>query len=469
MVFSSIIFLYYFLPITILIYYITPKCGKNLVFLLASLFFYAWGEPVYVFLMLFSILINYFIGLGLTSVNVHRKKVLVIGCIFNLALIGVFKYTGFTLTNLSYVLSINLPIPEIALPLGISFFTFQAMSYLFDVYRNEAKPQKSPWALALYITAFPQLVAGPIVRYTSIMEQIHGRKHTLDGMAEGVKRFTIGLAKKVLLANPLGQMVDSIFVFQGADLSFTTAWIGAIAYALQIYFDFSGYSDMAIGLGKMFGFRFEENFRYPYISTSISEFWRRWHISLGSWFRDYVYIPLGGNRQGTMQMVRNLFIVWFLTGLWHGASWVFVIWGLYYGCFIMVEKLLQEKIRRIPKVVMRLYTVLVIIIGWVFFRSDSLSGAISYLSAMFGLGPGAFCDSVARLYLHDQGILFVVAIIGCTPYVAQWFQRAFGQERKLGYQLVQTVTMAMGVCVLLYVCTICLVNSVYNPFIYFRF
>lgn len=467
MVFSSILFLYYFLPVVLLVYYIAPKRFRNSVFLLASLFFYAWGEPVYVFLMLFSILFNYGFGLLMTGTRKRRKRVLTAACMLNLLLLGVFKYAGFAARNLALLLHTQIAEPNIPLPLGISFFTFQAMSYVIDVYREEAPPQKNLADLALYITAFPQLIAGPIVRYTAIMDQLKNRKHTLAGFSDGVLRFVVGLSKKVLLSNQLGAMADTVFAQTQTGLSAAAAWSGIVSYTLQIYFDFSGYSDMAIGLGKMFGFSFDENFDYPYISQSVSEFWRRWHISLGSWFRDYVYIPLGGNRKGKAKTYRNLLIVWFLTGLWHGASWNFVAWGLYYGVFIALEKAAKNKMKKTNIIIQRGYTMLAVMFGWVFFRANGLREAFLYFKYLFGLTRVS--DTLATLLFHDNFGILAISILGATPLVKKAAKRIFTKEQGGEYSTAKSVMISLFVCLMLAACTVMLANSTYNPFIYFRF
>lgn len=345
MVFSSLVFLFVFLPVILILYYISSNKYKNYLLLIASLFFYAWGEPTYVLIMILSIIVNYICGLLVeeNKKTIIKKFGLILAIVFNILMLGVFKYSGFLVSNINNILNINLPLPKIALPLGISFFTFQAMSYVIDVYKKDAKVQRSILNLSLYISLFPQLVAGPIVRYQTIADQIDYREHNISKFGEGVNRFIIGLSKKVILSNSLGMLADAVFNTSVEDLTIISSWLGIIAYSLQIFFDFSGYSDMAIGLGKMFGFEFLENFNYPYISQSASEFWRRWHISLGSWFRDYVYFPLGGSRKGTLRTYINLFIVWFLTGFWHGASWTFIAWGLYFGVLIGMEKAFLEK------------------------------------------------------------------------------------------------------------------------------
>lgn len=365
MVFSSITFIYYFFPTVVLIYYLLPFKYKNIFFLIASLFFYSWGEFRYILLIIASISVNYIFGLLLENEKLLREKTLMFAVVFNIGILGIFKYSIFFIETINSILSSSIRIPNIRLPLGISFFTFQALSYIIDVYRKEVPVQKKITNLGLYITAFPQLIAGPIVRYNTVNEQIRYRTHTLEKFSEGIKRFLLGLGKKVLLANSLGLLANASFDVVG-NLSLLSAWLGIIAYTFQIYYDFSGYSDMAIGLGKIFGFDYEENFNYPYISKSIAEFWRRWHISLGTWFKDYVYIPLGGNRLSAIKNIRNLFVVWFLTGMWHGASWNFIIWGLYFGGLLYIERKTVNLREKIPDFVNLVFTFMLVAMGWVF-------------------------------------------------------------------------------------------------------
>ncbi|WP_010095151.1 MBOAT family O-acyltransferase [Ornithinibacillus scapharcae] len=474
MVFSSLVFLFAFLPAVLLVYYIVPRGLKNVLLLLASLFFYAWGEPKYVFLMIFSIFINYIFGLliqALREKHSSKKIVLVLSILVNLAILGFYKYSGFLIENINALFNLSISFEPLPLPIGISFFTFQAMSYVIDVYRNDAKVQKNVWDLALYIALFPQLVAGPIVRYNTIADQIKARIHNLELFAAGIRQFIIGLSKKVLIANPLGEIADTIFATNPGELSVTTAWIGILAYTLQIYFDFSGYSDMAIGLGKMFGFEFLINFNYPYIARSIGEFWRRWHISLSSWFRDYVYIPLGGNRKGPWKTYRNLLIVWTITGFWHGASWTFMAWGFYYGIIICVERLGFNKVlEKTWRPFQHLYVIFVVMVGWVFFRADNFSYSFDYLQSMFGIGAAGLIDKTALLYLHDQAYLIVLGILFSLPLLP-WIQKRLDQlgERR---QILATMRFSISSFVylgLLLMVTMFLVNSTYNPFIYFRF
>ena len=403
MVFSSIVFLFTFLPVVLILYFLVPKAAKNVILLIASLIFYAWGEPVYVFLMLLSILLNYFCGLEIAEKAEEgsgARGVFLFTVLVNLGLLGFFKYAGFLVGSLNAVLPFDIPAPELNLPVGISFYTFQILSYIIDVYRKKVAVQKNLISFGLYVTMFPQLIAGPIVRYEDIETQLAERKVTLDKFGSGAAVFIQGLAKKVLLANLIGGLFSQVSAMPLGNISVLTAWLGCLAYTFQIYFDFSGYSDMAIGLGRMFGFRFPKNFDYPYISRSITEFWRRWHISLGTWFREYVYIPLGGNRVSRLKHIRNILAVWLLTGLWHGASWNFVVWGLYYGAILLVEKfLLGQWIERLPAVIQHLYSLFLIMTGWVFFFSPSLSSASGYLGAMFGSGGRPAVDSESLFLL----------------------------------------------------------------------
>lgn len=468
MVFSSILFLYYFLTVVLIGYYLAPRKWRNLFFLAVSLFFYAWGEPSFIFILLGSIVFNYLTGLVIDRSS-KKKRWIFIGCAGNLLLLGVFKYLNFFADNLNAVFPLHFEIPVIALPLGISFFTFQAMSYIIDVYRKDAPVQKNVLNLAMYITAFPQLVAGPIVRYTTIMKQISDRTCTPRKTADGVVRFVTGMSKKVILSNPLGLLADELFLDSSFSFTAATAWIGIAAYTLQIYFDFSGYSDMAIGLGKMFGFEFEENFRYPYISKSITEFWRRWHISLSSFFRDYVYIPLGGSRVPAWRHLLNLLIVWFLTGMWHGAEWTFIVWGLYYGALLILEKyVLLPDSGQLPPVIDHIYTMFFVMIGWVFFRAATIGDALRYLAVMFGLSGNGWWDTQSALLLHDNRLLFVLAIAGAAPFVNKQAKKLFCFEAE-DRPLLAVLCISAGSLLLLCLCTVCLANSTYNPFIYFRF
>lgn len=468
MVFSSIFFIFAFLPVTVIVYYSLGKHLRNIVLLIASLFFYAWGEPVYVLLMCGSIMINYFIGtlLGRDDTGKRKSKLfLIIALVFNLGCLAYFKYFGMIISTIASISSWNLNVRTPVLPLGISFYTFHALSYVIDVYRRKIRSQKSPILFALYITMFPQLVAGPILKYADIESQLADRSINFRKFYSGMRRFLCGLAKKVLIANNIGLLWSEVKAMPGAEISVLMAWAGIIAFTLQIYFDFSGYSDMAIGLGKMFGFRFKENFQYPYISQSISEFWRRWHISLGSWFKEYVYISLGGNRVGKWKLIRNLFIVWFLTGFWHGASWNFVLWGLYFGILIIIEKLfLQKSMMRWPKAIRHIYSLLFIVIGWVFFEFTNVMDMLNFIGIMFGVGGNALVDNQVIVKLKAYAILYLVCIIAATPLpkkLALSFKRIHCNICKFAENVYY--------CVLIFFSTAYMVGSTYNPFIYFRF
>ena len=471
MVFSSLVFLFLFLPIVFIFYYLVNDRLKNFVLLLASLFFYAWGEPTYIFLMLGSIGVNYIFGLKVSSSDKKKNKLwLTLSVIFNISILVIFKYSNFFVDNLNSLLNVKISIPIINLPLGISFFTFQIISYIIDVYRKDGKVQRNIFDLALYISLFPQLVAGPIVRYQTVADQISSRKHSINKFASGVDRFIIGLGKKVIFSNQLGLISDGIFAVQSSDLSTLEAWLGIICYTLQIYFDFSGYSDMAIGLGKMFGFEFLENFNYPYISQSVSEFWRRWHISLGSWFRDYVYIPLGGNRVCPIKQYRNLFIVWSLTGIWHGANWTFMAWGLYYGVLIGIEKAFLDKLlKKLPQVFRHIYLLLIVMIGWVFFRAENMVQASEFIQILFGIGSNPVYNNSFVRYISDSGYIVFLSIIFATPVIPKLKSILRSRNKKLVgsnliYGLYSTCLMS-----LMFVVVVILINSTYNPFLYFRF
>lgn len=471
MVFSSLIFLFLFLPIVLIFYYLSNERLKNLVLLFASLFFYAWGEPKYVFLMIFSIICNYIFGFKVSSKNMKEKKLwLIIAVIFNISFLGVFKYSNFFIDNINNLLNLNINIPTIALPLGISFFTFQTMSYVIDVYRNDRRLQRNIYYLALYISLFPQLVAGPIVRYETVDEQINSRVHSINKFSIGVNRFIIGLGKKVIFSNQLGLVADKVFATNISDLSTMEGWLGIICYTLQIYFDFSGYSDMAIGLGKMFGFDFLENFNYPYISQSVSEFWRRWHISLGSWFRDYVYIPLGGNRVSPIKQYRNLFIVWSLTGIWHGANWTFVTWGLYYGFLIALEKaFLQKYLNKLPKLCRHIYLILLVMIGWVFFRAENIVQAWEYIKVLIGLGKNPMWNISFINYMNESALIIFLAIIFATPIIHKFKSAIKLRNSKLIENSFVYVLHSISLMSIMFIVVVVLINSTYNPFLYFRF
>ena len=466
MVFSSTIFLCVYLPLVLLGYYICPKKGRNLFLLIVSLVFYAWGEPKYVFLMIFSILVNYIFG-RLMDKNRGRQKrmklLLVLSVVIDLGLLSVFKYTDFVITNINAIFGSSFDLLNIALPIGISFYTFQAMSYTIDVYRNDVRVQKNLIDFGMYITMFPQLIAGPIVRYADVQDQLADRSVTTADFSEGVMRFVVGLGKKVLLANQMGAVWSDIYAL-GGDVSALMAWTGAIAYTFQIYFDFSGYSDMAIGLGRMFGFKFPENFRYPYQSVSITDFWRRWHITLSTWFKEYLYIPLGGNRRGLARQALNLLIVWSLTGFWHGAGWNFVMWGLYYFVILFIEKLfLLKALDKLPKFFRHVYALLLIIIGWVIFASDDVSVLLPYLGSMFGANGAIGGMDVYTLL--TKAVLLIICCIASTELPKKLFLSAAGaMNEKAAFTLKSVLMIA-----LLALSMILLIGDSYNPFLYFRF
>lgn len=466
MVFSSTIFLCVYLPLVLLGYYICPKKGRNLFLLIVSLVFYAWGEPKYVFLMIFSILVNYIFG-RLMDKNRGRQKrmklMLVLSVVIDLGLLSVFKYTDFIITNVNAIFGSSFDLLNIALPIGISFYTFQAMSYTIDVYRDDVRVQKNLIDFGMYITMFPQLIAGPIVRYADVQDQLAERSVTTADFSEGVMRFVVGLGKKVLLANQMGAVWSEIYAL-GGDVSALMAWTGAIAYTFQIYFDFSGYSDMAIGLGRMFGFKFPENFRYPYQSVSITDFWRRWHITLSTWFKEYLYIPLGGNRCGLARQALNLLIVWSLTGFWHGAGWNFVMWGLYYFVILFIEKLfLLKALDKLPKLFRRVYALLLIVIGWVIFASDDVSVLLPYLGSMFGANGAVGGMDVYTLF--TKAVLLIICCVASTELPKRLFLSATGaMNEKAAFTIKSVMTIA-----LLALSMILLIGDSYNPFLYFRF
>lgn len=468
MVFSSLFFLFVFLPAVLLLYYITPRRYRNFVLFISSLFFYAWGEPVYILLMLFSTAANYTLGLLLgrcREKNSNARPVLIVSIFINIGLLCFFKYFDFLLQTVNSLLGTSLASPDLALPLGISFYTFQAISYIIDVYRGAVPAQRKFIVFGTYIALFPQLIAGPIVRYHMVAEQLVGRVEGLEVFGEGVRRFVVGLGKKVLLANNIGLLWQQIQQLPPSEVTILTAWLGITAFALQIYFDFSGYSDMAIGLGKMFGFTFPENFNYPYISRSITEFWRRWHISLGSWFREYVYIPLGGNRLGKPALYRNLFLVWFLTGLWHGADWNFVLWGLYYGFILALEKaFLLKWLSRAPRFICHAYAVLMVLLGWVLFAFDNLPTGWQYFQALFGLSGAGLLDRESIYFLYTHAILIIIALFVSTPFINKIKQKLFESSAALYY-----AAATFSCLLVLFLSTAYLVDTTYNPFLYFRF
>lgn len=485
MVFSSFVFLLAFLLLVLLIYYVCPGKVRNLVLLIASLLFYAWGEPVYVLIMLFSTVFDYINGRLIEYFqNKNRpgkaKVVLVIDLVGNLGILGFFKYADFVIGNINSITGAGLTLLHIALPIGISFYTFQTMSYTIDVYRKVVPAQHNIVAFATYVTLFPQLIAGPIVQYKTVASELSDRKVTLTDFSEGAFRFTIGLAKKVLLANQIGSLWDTIS--QLHQMSAATAWLGAIAYSFQIYFDFSGYSDMAIGLGKMFGFHFLENFNFPYMSKTITEFWRRWHISLSSWFREYVYIPLGGNRKGMGRQLFNIMVVWMLTGLWHGANWNFVLWGIYYGILLMLEKLFLLKwLKKAPAWIGHIYSMFLVVIGWTIFAQTDMSQLGRYLKTMFGIGAHGGADADFFYFLSTNAVLLILLVV-CSIDHRFWLRKickkSVDSENNIEddniYQwceLSRGLTYAKPIImvVLLGVSFAFLVGDSYNPFLYFRF
>lgn len=482
MVFSSPTFLFGFLPITLLLYYLSPKVFKNIVLLTMSLFFYAWGEVFYLGVMAISIISNYLIGRAIyrakknTSPTISRGYI-TIGVLVNLALLISFKYANFIVDNITLGLNSfgvsGYDLAPIHLPLGISFFTFQAISYIVDVYRGGLPAQRNIFNLALYISLFPQLIAGPIVRYHDVATQILERKHSVSLFSSGVQRFILGLAKKMLIANPLGEVADNIFALTGNDLTMPLAWIGILSYTLQIYFDFSGYSDMAIGLGRMFGFRFLENFNYPYIARSLREFWKRWHISLSNWFKDYVYIPLGGNRVSTHRVYLNLFLVFFLTGIWHGASWNFIVWGMFHGVFLASEHMGFSKVlNKVWKPVQHFYLLMVIIVSWVFFRSETLTQAVSYLGIMADLTKWNTTEFQYNQVLIDGYIYtFVIGLVLSLPIynrVKDFFVFSSQNSNLMLVTLLQ-ISRVLFLAMILFLSILKIASSTYNPFIYFRF
>ena len=466
LVFSSLTFLFFFLPFVLLVYYISPRKGRNLVLLFCSLFFYAWGEPIYVGLMILSAMSDYFHGLFIykyrESKFIKARLFLFSSIMINIFILSFFKYSDFLIEIGNQIFHTNMATLELPLPIGISFYTFQTMSYSIDVYRGKVLPQKNPIALATYVSLFPQLIAGPIVRYEVITSDLIHRTTSSAQFADGIRLFIIGLGKKVLLANNIGLLWLYTQNENISELTVFMAWLGIIAFSLQIYFDFSGYSDMAIGLGKMFGFHFPKNFQYPYLSKSITEFWRRWHITLGTWFRDYVYIPLGGSRKGKLRLYVNLFIVWSLTGLWHGASWNFVLWGLYFGLLIAIEKAgFLTILQKIHPIYQHLYALFFIVCGWVLFAFDDYKEGMYYLKVMFGLTDQQLLDSSFLYQFYTNSLLLVVAIIASTPF-ATWFSKRV--DKRLSY-----VLLPLFYLMLFLLSTAYLVDASYNPFLYFRF
>jgi len=467
LLFSSISFLYYFLPIVIILYFAVPRKLKNIVLLLSSLVFYFWGEAAYTVIMLLMALSGYIHGLLIDKFRGSKlaKAMLISSLVIGIGTLGIFKYSDFFIENINQLFKSNIALLGIVLPIGISFYTFQILSYVIDVYRGNTKVQKSFIDFAMYVTLFPQLIAGPIVRYVTVAEELENRTHSFENVAYGINRFIIGLGKKVLIANVLGEFCEIYKATSEPSVLFV--WLYAIAYALHIYFDFSGYSDMAIGLGRIFGFHFLENFNYPYISKSITEFWRRWHMSLGTWFRDYVYIPLGGNRVSTIKWFRNILVVWALTGFWHGANWTFVIWGLYFAAFLILEKLfLKNVFEKIPTIFSRIYVFILLLISWIIFDANSMELAFERMSSMFGMNNLPLISSQTLYYARSYIGVFIIAIIGATPLVKSLVVKLKSSEK---INKVINILEPVVQVVLLTVITAYLIDGSFNPFLYFRF
>ena len=459
MLFSSITFIYYFLPILLLVYFLVPKKYKNLVLLIFSLIFYFLGEPKYIVILILSCLLNYFFGKKV-STDKNKKLWLIISVIYNVGQLLIFKYTDFFIENINNVFNSSINYLYVVMPIGISFFTFQAMGYVFDIYMGKHKPASKLLDFMTYISLFPQLVAGPIVRYSDIEKELVKRESNFDKFSEGITRFVIGLSKKVLLANVLGEFAGDL-----VEVDLLSSWLKPILFTLQIYFDFSGYSDMAIGLGLIFGFRFLENFNYPLIASSITDFWRRWHMSLSSWFRDYVYIPLGGNRNGLIKQIRNIFVVWFLTGFWHGASWNFIIWGLYFGVLLVIEKMFLKKFIDKTKVFKYVYTSIIVVISFLIFSTDNLKDIFSSLGNMFMINDIPLTSSSTIYYLKNNLVLLIISIIGATPLMKYLVKKIRLSKFKKVVECLEVVVV-LGLLILT---TAFLVDASFNPFLYFRF
>lgn len=472
MVFSNLFFIYLFLPLNLILYYAVPnKTWKNVVLLLFSLFFYSWGEPVWVFLLMLTAFLDYTWAkcieyFNLTGQQRRKKIALIASLVFDLGMLGVFKYSGFVVENINLLTGLSLPVPQIALPIGISFYTFQTISYVLDVYRGQVAAQKRYYKYLMYLSSYHQLVAGPIVRYSDVAAEIENRTVSAQDFSEGITRFCLGLTKKVVVANVAGSLAGNYLDADLASLSVAGAWFGVLLYTLQIYYDFSAYSDMAIGLGRMFGFHYHQNFNYPYIANSVTEFWRRWHISLSSFFRDYVYIPLGGKYR---HQIFNICVVWFLTGLWHGASWNFILWGVFYGALLIVEKLgLLKVLEKIPSVFSHLYLLFLTLIGWTIFYTTDLGKLGGYFGVMFGLSGNALSDPQLSITFMNNLFWLIAAVLFCMPItqlVKRWAQAQRSEGVRAGISIVNAIMNVM----LLFVCTAMLVGDSYNPFLYFRF
>lgn len=465
MLFTSISFLYYFLPALIIIYFITPKKYKNIILLIASLIFYFYGEPKYVFLMILEIIIAYIGAILIDKYKNQSKNILITTLFIHVFLLIIFKYTDFIIQTINEISNANIKLLNIALPIGISFYTFQIISYVIDVYNGKAKVQHNIINLATYVSLFPQLVAGPIVRYQTIEKELDDRVHSFNNFAYGIRRFSIGLAKKVLIANALGELCTKAFALNEKTIIFYR--IFGISYMLQLYFDFSAYSDMAIGLGRIFGFHFPENFNYPYISKSITEFWRRWHISLSTWFKDYVYIPLGGNKDGKYKQIRNILIVWLLTGIWHGANWTFLIWGLLFGIILIIEKIFLNKfMEKLPSFIRRLYVLFIVMILFVIFNSDNMSVALTNIKGLFGMNGEVFINDYTLHYLKSYLPLLIIALFGSTPFIKILIDKL--RKNKYVNNIINILEPIL-IVVILVVVTSYLIDNSYNPFLYFRF
>ncbi|TCU79272.1 alginate O-acetyltransferase complex protein AlgI [Tissierella praeacuta] len=470
MVFSSILFLFYFLPVVLTIYFISPKKYRNFILFLSSLLFYSWGEPKYIWIMLFSTILDYTCGRLVyrykDNKDVNKARLWLGVSIFtNLGLLGFFKYSDFFISNINNIFGFNISLLNLTLPIGISFYTFQTMSYTIDVYRGDTKVQNNIISFGTYVTLFPQLIAGPIVRYQTVAEEINNRIESYDLFSEGIKRFILGLGKKVLLANNIGLLWKNISSLNTWDIPVLTAWLGILGFSFQIYFDFSGYSDMAIGLGKIFGFNFLENFNYPYMSKSITEFWRRWHISLGTWFREYLYIPLGGNRKGRFKHIRNILIVWILTGIWHGASWNFALWGLFFGVILIIEKLfLLNLLEKLPHYLTRIYTLSLVLMSWVIFAFDSIKDGLNYIKILFGFGNNPIFNHTSLYLLYTNILLFLILIIGSTDIpkrLWKYMSNRFNNKSWIIENIFLLLVLGLSIAYL--------VDQSYNPFLYFRF
>lgn len=462
MVFTSISFIYYFLPLLLICYFVVPKKFRNIILLMFSVLFYFYGEPKYILLMLIEVLISYVVGLLIDKYK--NKNILIIGIFIHVLLFGIFKYFNFVIINVNNLFHSNLNLLNVVLPIGISFYTFQIISYEIDVYNKKVNVQSNILKYFLYVFLFPQLIAGPIVRYQDVNNEIDNRNVTFEMFANGLRRFIIGLSKKVIIANNLGELCN-IYLNLG-DKSVLFTWIFAISYMLQIYFDFSGYSDIAIGLGKMLGFNFPENFNYPYMAKSITDFWRRWHMTLSSWFRDYVYIPLGGNKKGVLKQIRNILIVWSLTGLWHGASWNFIVWGLYFGILLILEKFILKKyFSNVPKFIKCIYTLFLVMISFVIFQGDNLSNDFNIIKGLFGLNGELFINNVTLYYLKGYVLFIVLGVIGATNYVKNLVIKISNGKGKKIINILEPIYLL----ILLIIVTMYLIDSSYNPFLYFRF